>query len=296
MIALSLAQGIINSFEMPTRQAFIMDIIDDKKDLPNAIALNSAVFNSSRLIGPAIAGIVVAIAGEAVCFAVNSMTYLASLLALLLMRFVSEQNHSGKRFLDDMYEGFRYVRRNRLVRDLLAVVAFASFFTMMFPVLLPIFAREVLMGDSHTFGFLVSAVGSGALAATMFLAIRTGIEGLGGIINFCIFSLATAFMLLAAPPLLFTAIILLALAGFSTIVIIASCNTIIQTVSESDKRGRVLSFYVMAFTGGAPLGSLVAGYVSDRLGAPLTFFYAGLACLIAGILIFFRRRGKRNWA
>ncbi|HQO38903.1 MAG TPA: MFS transporter, partial [Spirochaetota bacterium] len=173
IIALSLALGVINSFEMPTRQAFLMEIIDDKKDLPNAIALNSAAFNSSRLIGPAIAGIVVAVAGEAVCFAVNSASYLASAWALLIMRFVSAKNYSGKRFLDDLHEGFRYVRHNRLVRDMLAVVAFTSFFSMMFPVLLPIFASEVLMGDSHTFGFLVSGAGAGALSATMFLAMRT---------------------------------------------------------------------------------------------------------------------------
>ncbi|HPS58431.1 MAG TPA: MFS transporter [Spirochaetota bacterium] len=290
IVVLSLALGVINSFEMPTRQAFLLEMVDDKRDLPNAIALNSAAFNSSRLIGPAIAGIVVAFSGEAVCFAVNSASYFASAAALMMMRFAPAPAYAAGKLFDDIKEGFRYVRGNRLVRDLLIVVAFTSFFSMMFPVLLPIFAREVLKGDSHTFGFLVSAAGAGALAATMFLAIRTSIKGLWGIINACMMTLAAAFMLLSVHALLVMVMIFLALAGFSTIVVIASCNTILQTVSDSDKRGRVISFYIMAFTGAAPLGSLAAGYVSHRIGAPWTFLCAGVVCLAAGILILFRRK------
>ncbi len=290
IVVLSLALGVINSFEMTARQAFLLDLVDDKRDLPNAIALNSAAFNSSRLIGPAIAGIVVALSGEAVCFAVNSASYLASAAALMLMTFAPSAGYKSGRLFNDIREGFRYVRGHRLVRDMLIIVAFTSFFSMMFPVLLPVFAREVLHGNSHTFGFLVSAAGAGALAATMFLAIRSSIKGLGAIINVCMLCLASAFMLLAAPAMLFTVMIFLALAGFSTIVVIASCNTILQTVSDSDKRGRVISFYIMAFTGAAPLGSLAAGYVSHRIGAPFTFFCAGLTCLVAGAVLFFRRK------
>lgn len=292
IVVLSLALGVINSFEMTARQAFLLDLVDDKRDLPNAIALNSAAFNSSRLIGPAIAGVVVALSGEAVCFAVNSASYLASAGALMMMTLEPSESYASGRLFNDIREGFRYVRGHRLVRDILIIVAFTSFFSMMFPVLLPVFAREVLHGNSHTFGFLVSAAGAGALSATMFLALRSSIKGLGAIINVCMLCLASAFMFLAAPAMLFTVMILLAIAGFSTIVVIASCNTILQTVSDSDKRGRVISFYIMAFTGAAPLGSLAAGYVSHRIGAPFTFLCAGLTCLAAGGVLFFRRKGR----
>lgn len=292
IVVLSLALGVINSFEMPTRQAFLLEMVDDRRDLPNAIALNSAAFNSSRLIGPAIAGIVVAVSGEAVCFAVNSLSYLASAAALMMMRIAPSAPYTAGRLFEDISEGFRYARGHRLVRDLLIVVAFTSFFSMMFPVLLPEFARVVLHGDSHTFGMLVSAAGAGALSATMFLAMRTSIRGLGNIINVCMLSLAAAFILLAAPARLLTVMLFLALAGFSTIVVIASCNTILQTISDPEKRGRVISFYIMAFTGAAPMGSLAAGYVSHRIGARYTFLCAGLVCLAAGVLVFFRLKKK----
>ena len=296
LILLSLALGIINSFEMPTRQAFILEMVDDKRDLPNAIALNSAVFNSSRLIGPAIAGIIVALSGEAVCFAVNSISYLASAVAFLLMRIrPSSDVIIPGNFFNDIREGFRYAAGHRLVRDVLITVAFTSFFSMMFPVLLPVFASEVLRGDSHTFGFLVSSAGAGALFATMFLAMRSSITGLGRIINVSMMAFALSVMLLAAPARLASVMVLLMIAGFSTIVVIASCNTILQTVSDSDKRGRVLSFYIMSFTGAAPLGSLTAGYVSHRIGVPYTFLCAGLVCLAASVLVFFRLRGDKRY-
>lgn len=294
IIVLSLALGVINSFEMPTRQAFLIEMVDDKRDLPNAIALNSAAFNSSRLIGPALAGIVVAVSGEATCFAINCISFLASASAFLFMRIKPAPEFERKNLLADIREGFRYVSRFTLVRDLLLVVAFNSFFSMIFPVLLPIYAREVLKGDSHTFGFLISAVGAGALAATMFLAIRNSIKGLGRVINICMLIMGAVFMLLALPAFFMPVLALLVAAGFCMIVINASCNTILQTVSDEDKRGRVISFYIMAFTGAAPMGSLAAGYVSHMISAPSTFFAAGIICFITGVIISFRLRTARR--
>lgn len=290
IILLILMLGVINSFEMPTRQAFLLEMVDDKRDLPNAIALNSAAFNSSRLIGPALAGIVVAVAGEAVCFAVNAASYLASASALFFMRLKPAPVIEKKNLFDDIREGFDYVVHTKFIRDLILTVAFTSFFSMMFPVLLPVFATGVLKGDSNTFGFLVSSVGAGALAATMFLAIRTSIKGLGRVINVCMYLMGFSLAALLFPVSLVPVMALLVISGFCMIVIIASCNTFLQTLSDPDKRGRVISFYIMAFTGAAPLGSLVAGYVSHRAGAPYTFLCSGICCLTAGVLMSFRSR------
>lgn len=294
IIVLMLVLGVINSFEMPTRQAFLLEMVDDKRDLPNAIALNSAAFNSSRLIGPAFAGIVVALWGEAVCFAINSASYLASASAFLLMHLRPAPGFERKSLLADIREGFRYIMDFRFIRNLLFIVAFVSFFSMIFPVLLPVLASEVLKGDSHTFGFLVSSVGAGALTATMFLAVRNSIKGLVNIINVCMFVSGVMFLLLARPVSLAVAMLLLAVTGFCMIVIMASCNTILQTVSDEEKRGRVISFYIMSFTGAAPLGSLAAGYMSHRLGVPYTFLISGIICILAGVAISLKLRMKRE--
>ena len=289
ILLMSCFLGIINAFEMPTRQAFVMEMVGDKSLLPNAIALNSSIFNGSRLIGPAIAGIIVSIAGEGFCFLINAVSYIAVIAAFISMDVSNVKPvTAGKNFLYEMKEGFNYATGHVPIRDLLIVAAFISFFSMTFPVLLPVFATDIFGGGSHTFGLLVSASGAGAFLATVFLAMRDSIKGLGRIMNIAVYTFAAGLMIFSFSKILYLSMVLLVILGFSMIAVFASCNTVLQTIVDENKRGRVMSFYVMAFTGFAPAGSLLSGIVSSKAGAPLTLFVFGLACMIFGIIFSFR--------
>ena len=281
--------GIINAFEMPTRQAFVMEMIGDKSLLPNAITLNSSIFNGSRLIGPAIAGIIVSIAGEGFCFLINAVSYIAVIAAFVSMDVSGVRRlTAGRHFLSEMKEGFSYAIGHIPIRDLLAVTAFVSFFSMTFPVLLPVFATDILGGGSHTFGLLVSASGAGAFLATIFLAMRENIRGLGRIMNISVYAFSAGLLLLSFSQSLYLTMALLVIIGFSMIAAFASCNTVLQFIVDENKRGRVMSFYVMAFTGFAPAGSLLSGIISSNAGVPATLFISGMACMIFGVIFSFR--------
>jgi MFS family permease len=289
ILLLSCILGIINAFEMPVRQAFVIEMIKDKSDLPNAIALNSSIFNGSRLVGPAVAGVIVAAAGEGVCFLINGISYIAVIAAFVSMNVsYIKSKKTGKNLFADMNEGFSYALRFIPIRDLLILIASISLFGMTFPVLLPVFASKVFGGGSHTFGILVSASGCGAFLATIYLAMRNSIDGLGRVMNLAVYVLSFSLAAFAVSKIIYISIPLLVMIGFCMIVIIASCNTVLQAVVDEDKRGRVMSIYVMAFTGAAPVGSLFAGAVSSTLGAPVTVFICGTACLLVGIAFSFR--------
>lgn len=284
LILLALLLGIINSFEMPIRQALVSDLLDNKRDLPNAIALNSSLFNGSRLIGPAVAGIIVAVAGEGVCFLINGFSYIASITAFTAMRIIeAKPDVSERRVFADMKDGFRYASGFTPVKELLMLVAVISFFGLTFPVLLPVFASDILHGNSHTFGFLVSSAGAGAFTATLYLASRKSIIGLGRVVNVALFTLSAGFIVFSFSEYLLLSLLSLFVVGFSSIVTIASSNTILQTVVDEKKRGRVMSLYVMAFTGTAPVGGLIAGSVSEAVGAPLTLAVCGVFCLLIAV-------------
>lgn len=289
ILTLSCILGIINAFEMPVRQAFVIEMVKDKSDLPNAIALNSSIFNASRLIGPAAAGVIVAAAGEGVCFLINGISYIAVIAAFVSMNVAPARiQKSGKNVIADMKDGFAYAMGFVPIRDLLILIAGISLFGMTFPVLLPVFAAKVFGGGSHTFGLLVSASGAGAFLATVYLAMRKSIHGQGGVMNIAIYALSLSLMAFSYSTIIFLSVPLLVIIGFSMIVIVASCNMVLQAVVDEDKRGRVMSFYVMAFTGAAPVGSLLAGALSSRTGAPMTVFICGTACMLISIVFSLR--------
>jgi MFS family permease len=286
VIVLTLTAGIINSFDMPARQSMFVQLVDDRGDLPNAIALNSLLMNSARLIGPAIAGIVIATFGETVCFFANALSYLAILGALLAMRLQQPARKTPHApVLHSFAEGLRYAFRTQPIRWLLAILAAMSFLINAYIPLMPAFVREVLHGDSRTVGTLISCAGLGAVFGTVLLAARRGTRDLirvifaaqltGGI-GLTLFALCTAGA---------WAHVFIVPVGFGMIVAGACCNTLLQTIVEDDKRGRVMSLYAAAFIGVGPIGALVAGQVAEAIGVQYAFLINGVLCVVLAALL-----------
>lgn len=289
LIVLSIILGMVNAVDVPARQSFVVDMVENKNDLGNAIALNSFMFNGARLVGPSIAGILIAYVGEGFCFLLNGISFFFIILALLAMRSsqkVRSQNSSA--VFQELKDGFQYVAGFAPIRYIILLLGFVSFLNMPYVVLMPVFARDILQGSSHTLGFLMGATGIGALAGALYLASRKSVIGLGRliVISTCIFGCGLiAFSFSRYLPL---SLCLMLVTGFGMIVCMASCNTIVQTVVEEDKRGRVMSFYAMAFIGMAPFGSLIGGSIAHKIGAPLTLALCGVLS-IAGAILFYRR-------
>lgn len=292
VIALSIFLGIINSFDMPIRQSFMVEMIEDKKDLGNAIALNSSVVNVARLIGPSIAGLLIAAVGEGICFLLNAISYGAVIASLLMMRISPRQENGGvKKIWQEMADGFRYASGFEPIRAILLLLALMSVMGMPYLVLMPVFARDVLHGGPGALGFLMGFAGLGALAGALFLAARKTVLGLGRIISVSAGIMGLALMGFAVSRNLYVSLALMVPAGFGQIVQMAASNTLLQTIVDDDKRGRVMSFYIMAFIGMAPLGSLLAGAVAGRISAPWAVFIGGVAC-VAGAVLFSRKLPK----
>ena len=288
IIVLSSFLGFINAFDMPLRQSLVIDLVEKKEDLSNAIALNSSLFNSARLIGPSIAGVLVASLGEGVCFAINAISYLAVIVAITAIRIpLNPPVKTNRRIFRELKEGFDYVCHFIPIRNILALFALTSFMGMPYVILLPVFAREILRGDARTYGFLMAAIGIGALCSTLYLASRRNVLGLTRVISVSAAAFGFFVICFAFSSNLFISLVLLFLAGFAVIAQIASSNTILQTIVDNDKRGRVMSFYTMALMGSAPLGGLAAGYISAQIGVRGTLAMCGLGCL-AGAIIFAR--------
>jgi len=289
LILMSLFLGLINAIDTPTRQSFVVDLVDRREDLPNAIALNSFTMNSARFLGPSIGGIVVALAGEGVCFLFNALSYLAVILALSAMR---TQHHSRTHLpaVEAMRQGYHYAFGIPQIRQLLYVVAAASLFATPYAVLLPYFAREVYAGGAQTFGFMAASAGAGALLGTLYLASRKTVAGLDRVIGNALLSAGLAVAVFALSDVLMLAIPALAILGFSIISIVASSNTLIQSIVKDDMRGRVMALFTMAFLGLAPLGSLSAGWVAQHFGAPATLLGCAFAILASGIAFIRMRR------
>jgi len=286
IIALSLFIGIINAFDIPIRQSFVMQMVEKKDDLGNAIALNSAMFNSARFIGPMVAGILISTVGEGVCFLINGISYLAVLASLAAIRLAPRQNLKVKApVLREFYDGVRYAWSFKPIIAILALLSVFSIAGAPYLVLMPAYAKDVLHGGAHTFGFLMSAAGIGALSATLYLASRKNAHGLIKIIPVAAVACGLGIASFALSRNISLSIICLFLAGFCMMTQIASSNTIIQTVVDDDKRGRVMSLFAMSFMGIMPFGSLLAGSVADRIGVQNTLLL-GAACCIAGALIF----------
>lgn len=288
IIAVAACLGVINSFDIPTRQSFFIHMIEKRDDLGNAIALNSSIVNSARFLGPTIAGVLIAAAGEGVCILVNAFSYTAVISALLMMRIRPEKRETEVRHvLTEFKEGFRYTYGFPPIRALLFLVSLISLAGSPYSVLMPVFARDILHGGPHTLGFLMGSAGVGALTGTMYLASRSSIRGLTMVIVFATAALSTgivAFSLSRSVPL---SMLCIFFAGFGMMVDMASTNTILQTIVDDEKRGRVMSFYTMSFMGMAPFGSVLAGYAATRIGAPQTLLIGGSVCF-AGALLFAR--------
>jgi MFS family permease len=282
VIAFSLALGTINAFETPTRQAFLLDMVENKTDLPNAIALQSMLFNSARFVGPTIAGVVLAFAGEALCFLLNGVSYLAVVAAYVLVRVPARtQIPEPKPLVHELLTGFRYAFGEPAMRRLIWLLAALSLFTAPWQSLMPIYAGETFSGDSKTLGMLIGAVGLGALAATGFLAIRPSVRGLGRVIRAAGLVAALALTGFALSHWFWLSLVLLAAFGAGLIAAVASTNTILQTIADDDKRGRIISIYVMTFLGLAPISNFVAGAVAEAIGAHWTIFACGVGLTLA---------------
>jgi MFS family permease len=281
IVALNAVQGVVNAFDMPARQAFVPTMISDRDDLANAIALNSSMFNAARLAGPSIAGVLIATAGEAWCFLVDGISYFAVILALLAMKNVSRPDrriaHAG--LVEHLLEGWRYVFGFRPIRSLMAQLAWLCLVAMPFSVLMPVFADEILGGGPHTLGFLMGASGLGALAGALWLTTRKSVLGLGRVILANTIVFGCGLMGFALSRSLVVSLLFLTIAGFGMMALTASTNTVIQTIVDEEKRGRVMSFYTMAFLGTAPFGSLFSGWLSTWIGAPHTVTLSGALCI-----------------
>jgi MFS family permease len=280
VIWLGLAQGLINAFDMPARQAFVIQMVEDRADLGNAIALNSSMVNAARLLGPSIAGVVIAAVGEGYCFLIDGFSYLAVIASLLAMRIsAAQQTRAQKAILHELKEGWSYVAHFLPIRSILLLLALVSLVGMQYTVLMPIFAAQVLQGGPHTLGFLMAASGVGALVGAMFLASRKNVLGLGRMVPLAAAGFGLGLIALGLSRFLWLSLMLMLLVGGAMMTQMAASNTILQTIVQDDKRGRVMSFYSMAFLGMAPFGSLLAGALANRLGAPRTVMISGTLCI-----------------
>jgi MFS family permease len=284
IILLSAFQGLINAFDMPARQAFVVQMVENKQNLGNAIALNSSMVNMARLIGPSLAGIIIAAVGEGYCFLIDGISYIAVIISLTAMRALPPQIVSGgKSVLHELHEGWKYVTHFPPVRSILLLLMMVSLVGMPYTVLMPIFAGHILGGGPHTLGFLMGASGVGALVGAATLASRKSVVGLGKMIPIAATTFGAGLIAFSLSHWLWLSLLLMLVTGFGMMVNMASSNTILQTIAPDERRGRVMSYYTMAFVGMAPFGSLLAGTLAARIGAPATLFIGGIGCVAGGL-------------
>jgi MFS family permease len=286
IIALTALQGLINAFDMPGRQSFLVQMVDDRNDLSNAIAINSSMANGARLIGPAIAGLVIGAVGEGWCFLIDGISYLAVIASLLLMRIRPlDSRRSTASMLDQIREGWDYVRAFQPIRTILLLFSLISLMGYPYAVLMPVFAAQVLHGGAYTLGWLTTASGVGALISALSLAVRKSVLGLTRMLQIASAMLGGALILFGLSHTLWLSLALMVFVGFGLMQGAAASNTIIQSLVPEDKRARAMSYYTMAFFGAAPFGSLLAGSLAHWIGAPYTVMVTGTFC-IAGSLWF----------
>jgi MFS family permease len=286
IIALTVMQGLINAFDMPGRQSFLVQMVEDRNDLSNAIAINSSMANGARLIGPAIAGVLIAAVGEGWCFLIDGFSYFAVIASLLMMRIKPmDIRRSASGMFEQMREGWDYVWTFRPIRTILMLFALTSLMGYPYMVLLPVFAGQMLHGGAATLGWLTGASGIGAFASALSLAVRKSVVGLAHMLQIAAAVLGGALILFGLSHTLWLSLVLMVFAGFGLIQGASVSNTIIQSLVTEDKRARVMSYYTMAFFGASPFGSLLAGVLAHRIGAPSTVIITGAFC-VAGSLWF----------
>ena len=281
---LAALMGVVNAFDIPARQAFLSDMVG-RENLMNAIALNSSMFNGARIVGPAVAGLLVASIGEGWCFGANSLSYIAVIAGLLMMKLqYTARVPSGKSPMQDIVEGFQFVKEAVPIRTLLLLLGLVSLVGMPYSVLMPIFADKILHGGARGLGILMGATGVGALAGALTLALKKGLKGISRIISLCALGFGTSLIVFSFSRWFWLSALLLVPVGYSMMVQMASSNTLLQSMSPDRLRGRVLAVYSMMFMGMAPFGALFAGAVADRIGAPYTVAIGGVACICGGLL------------
>jgi MFS family permease len=284
VIGLSILQGFINAFDMPGRQSFLIQMVEDRKDLGNAVAINSSMVNAARLVGPALAGLVIAAVGEGWCFAIDGFSYGAVILSLALMQVKPlEVKRHAVSLATQMREGWTYVSGFRPIRTILLLFAILSLMGWPYMVVLPVFASDVLHGGPHTLGLLTGASGVGALVSALSLALRKSVVGLTGMIRWAAAIFGAGLILFGLSHTLWLSMVLLLFVGFGMMQGLAASNTVIQTLVSDEMRARVMSYYTMAFVGMAPFGSLLAGGLAHYLGAPHTVMITGAVCIAGSV-------------
>jgi MFS family permease len=282
IVVLAVFLGSVNAFDMPTRHTFLVQMVEERNDLPSAIALHSSLFNAARLIGPSIAGLIVAAWNEGGCFLINAISYIAVLIALYAIRVSARPvQEAHPSVFQGLKEGVQYVLRTMPIKAVLLLVATVSLVGMPYAVLMPVFARDVLHGGARTFGFLVASSAAGSIVGAAYLASRRSAVGLEKLIPVGLTAFGLAIIGFASSRALSLSMPMLVCAGCGMMTVLASCNTLVQTVLDDSKRGRVMSLYTLSFMGGGPFGVLLAGALAHHVGAPITVSIYGAACLLA---------------
>jgi len=302
VLVLSAMQGCINAFDMPGRQSFMLEMVEQRGDLSNAIAINSSMVNLARLIGPSIAGIVIAASSEGWCFLVDGVSYIAVIASLLMMRLpapnsatlADQARRASNSMITQLNEGWDFVRGFVPIRTILLLFALNSLMGWPFTVLMPIFAAQVLKGGAHTLGFLMAALGVGSLTSALSLVLRKSVRGLLKMIPIAAVIFGVGLVLFGLSHILWLSTLFLLVVGFGMMQGLTASNTIIQTIVPEDKRGRVMSYYTVAFVGMAPFGSLLAGTLAHAIGAPKTVIISGICCVLGGAWFFTRISSIRN--
>lgn len=284
VLALSAFQGVINAFDMPGRQSFMVQMVEDRADLSNAIAINSSMVNMARLVGPSLAGLLIAVKNEGWCFLVDGISYTAVIVSLLMMRVPKSQEERARTsMVTQLKEGWTYVAAFVPIRSILLLFALLSLMGWPFMVLMPIFAAKILHGGPHTLGFLMGAVGVGSLASALSLVMRRSVRGLTRVIPVAAVIFGIGLIAFGFSHYLWLSMLMMLVTGFGMMQGLTGSNTIIQTLVDEKMRGRVMSYYTMAFVGMAPFGSLLAGAMAHAIGAPQTVILSGIACILGGI-------------
>ncbi|HET9402442.1 MAG TPA: MFS transporter [Candidatus Acidoferrales bacterium] len=282
IITLAAALGVVNAFDIPARQAFLVEMVG-KEDLLNAIALNSSMFNGARVVGPAVAGVLVAWIGEGWCFAANSLSYIAVIVGLLLMSVTARETAGEGSMVEHIQEGFHYAQHTMPIRALLLLVGLMSLVGMPYSVLMPVFADQVLHGGARGLGLLMGATGVGAMLGALSLAMRSGVKGLGRLAALAGGGFGVSLLIFSVSRNFWLSFVVLVPVGFSMMLQMASSNTLIQAMVPDRLRGRVMSLYSMMFMGMAPLGSLFGGTLAEKIGAPWTVAIGGALSVVGAI-------------
>ena len=296
IMILSLLIGLINALDNPTRQSFYPSLVPRDK-LSNAIALNSAVINGSRLIGPAVGGVLIGLLGEGICFLLNGISYIAVIIALLMMRVMPQRGKGVKQKVwEDMRDGFQYVVGNIPIRTLLLLMSVISFFGLPLMTFIPAYVKTILHGGSEMLGLLLSCIGVGSFIAALYLAARKSVLGLGKVVMLSGVLLGIGLSVMSFVSIPWVAAVLCLPIGFSVIAAVASINTLLQTLSREDKRGRVMGYMAMAFTGMAPVGSIILGAFEEFVGLQVIILLSGICCFLASLICEYYRPVVRKYA